>query len=79
MLLIALIYLEKIKSIIIYFYGDLKSHLRTKPLKSYYIKEKGGDPRNHSWKEVGEGKYTKANKLEFFKKTEIKQGAKNEV
>ena len=54
----------------IYFYGDLKSHIRTKPLKSYYIKEKGGDPRNHSWKEVGESEYEKAKKSEFFKKIE---------
>jgi len=48
-------------------------------LQRYYIKVKGGDPRNHSWKEVGEDEYTKANKLEFFKRTETKQGAKNEV
>ena len=57
-----------------------KVYLPTKTtFQSYYIKEKGGDPRNHSWKEVGEDEYTKANKLEFFKRTEIKQGAKNEV
>ena len=55
-----------------------KVYLPTKTtFQSYYIKEKGGDPRNHSWKEVGEDEYTKANKLEFFKRTEIKQGAKN--
>ena len=34
----------------------------------YYLKYKGGDPRNHSWREVTEYDFDKANKENFFKK-----------
>ena len=33
-----------------------------------YIKRRGGDPRNHSWLEVGEGEFRRARDEEFFKK-----------
>ena len=34
----------------------------------YYIKYKGGDPRNHSWIEVGIEQYNNASKLSYFRK-----------
>ena len=34
----------------------------------YYIKHKGGDPRNHSWIEVTDYDFDKANEENFFKK-----------
>ena len=34
----------------------------------YYLKHKGGDPRNHTWREVSEGDYDKASNNLFFKK-----------
>jgi len=34
----------------------------------YYIKWKGGDPRNHSWIEVGIEQYNNASKLSYFRK-----------
>ena len=34
----------------------------------FYIKSKGGDPRNHNWLEVGEFDYNNANKESYFKK-----------
>jgi hypothetical protein len=34
----------------------------------HYIKHKGGDPRNHSWVEVGEEQFRQAKNREFFKK-----------
>ena len=34
----------------------------------YYLKHKGGDPRNHTWREVTEYDFDKANKENFFKK-----------
>ena len=33
-----------------------------------YIKCRGGDPRNHSWVEVGEEQFRQAKDKEFFKK-----------
>jgi len=34
----------------------------------YYIKRKGGDPRNHSWMEVGEEKFRRVRDKKYFKK-----------
>ena len=34
----------------------------------YYIKWKGGDPRNHSWIEVGIEQYSDASELNYFRK-----------
>ena len=34
----------------------------------YYIKYKGGDPRNHSWIEVGIEQYSDASELSYFRK-----------
>ena len=34
----------------------------------FYIKNRGGDPRNHNWLEVGEHDYNNANKESYFKK-----------
>ena len=34
----------------------------------YYIKHKGGDPRNHNWVEVTEYTYNNVNKESHFKK-----------
>ncbi len=34
----------------------------------YFIKLKGGDPRNHSWREVGEEKFRRARDGKYFKK-----------
>ena len=34
----------------------------------FYIKNKGGDPRNHNWIEVSEYEYDKASKENYFKK-----------
>ena len=45
----------------------------------FYIKNKGGDPRNHSWIEVSEYEYDKASKEDYFKKeiNHAKQEIKN--
>ena len=45
----------------------------------YYLKHKGGDPRNHSWREVIEYDFNKANKEDYFKKEvdNAEQGSKN--
>ena len=44
----------------------------------FYIKNRGGDPRNHSWLEVNEYEYNKASKKNYFKKevTYAKQKSK---
>ena len=34
----------------------------------YYIKYKGGDPRNHGWIEVGIEQYNDASKFSYFRK-----------
>jgi hypothetical protein len=34
----------------------------------FYIKHKGGDPRNHNWLEVDKDDYIKASKKDYFKK-----------
>ena len=34
----------------------------------YYIKYKGGDPRNHSWIEVGPEQYYDVSELSYFRK-----------
>ena len=34
----------------------------------YYIKYKGGDPRNHSWIEVGPEQYNDVSELSYFRK-----------
>jgi len=34
----------------------------------YYIKYKGGDPRNHSWIEVGPEQYDDVSELSYFRK-----------
>ena len=34
----------------------------------YYIKYKGGDPRNHSWIEVGIEQYSDISELSYFRK-----------
>ena len=34
----------------------------------YYLKHKGGDPRNHNWREVGEEEYDNASDDQFIKK-----------
>ena len=39
-----------------------------KPSNRYYLKHKGGDPRNHSWREVGEEEYNNASGDQFIKK-----------
>ena len=46
----------------------------------FYIKNRGGDPRNHNWLEVGEYEYKKASKENYFKKEVeyAKQKSKNE-
>ena len=43
----------------------------------YYIKYRGGDPRNHSWREVTEYDFNKASKEDYFKKEvdNAKQGS----
>ena len=38
----------------------------------FFLKNKGGDPRNHSWREVSVDKYIIADRQSFFKKTGIK-------
>ena len=45
----------------------------------YYIKHKGGDPRNHSWIEVTDYDFDKANEENFFKKEvdNAEQGSKD--
>ncbi len=37
----------------------------------FYLKQKGGDPRNHEWHEVSETRYDMAIDEEYFKKTDI--------
>jgi len=46
----------------------------------YYLKHKGGDPRNHSWREVGKYDFDKASEENYFKKeiNNAKQSSKNE-
>ena len=46
---------------------------------NYYLKFKGGDPRNHSWREVTEYDFNKASKEDYFKKEvdNAEQGSKN--
>ena len=46
---------------------------------NYYLKFKGGDPRNHSWREVTEYDFNEANKEDYFKKEvdNAKQGSKD--
>ena len=34
----------------------------------YYIKYKGGDPRNHGWIEVGIEQYSDVSELSYFRK-----------
>jgi len=34
----------------------------------FFLKHKGGDPRNHHWVEVGESEFKKANERDCFKK-----------
>ena len=34
----------------------------------HYIKRKGGDPRNHSWMEVGGDEFRRAKDGDYFKK-----------
>jgi len=34
----------------------------------FYIKHRGGDPRNHNWLEVDEYEYKKASEENYFKK-----------
>ena len=36
--------------------------------KRFYLKQKGGDPRNYEWHEVSETMYDMATDDEFFKK-----------
>tara|TARA_R100000781_G_scaffold29742_1_gene21844 strand:- start:583 stop:768 length:186 start_codon:yes stop_codon:yes gene_type:complete len=45
----------------------------------YYLKRRGGDPRNHSWREVADYDFNKANKEDYFKKEvdNAEQGSKN--
>jgi len=45
----------------------------------YYLKRRGGDPRNHSWREVIEYDFNKANKEDYFKKEvdNAEQGSKD--
>tara|TARA_R110000765_G_scaffold144654_1_gene246709 strand:- start:28 stop:360 length:333 start_codon:yes stop_codon:yes gene_type:complete len=43
----------------------------------YYIKIKGGDPRNHEWREVGVRDYDEAADDKFFKKTEQQKEQSN--
>ena len=45
----------------------------------FYIKSKGGDPRNHNWLEVGQHDYNNTNKEYYFKKEvkHAKQKSKN--
>ena len=45
----------------------------------YYLKHKGGDPRNHSWREVIKYDFNKANKEDYFKKEvdNAEQGSKD--
>ena len=44
----------------------------------YYIKYRGGDPRNHTWREVTEYDFDKANKENFFKKEIIDAGQRSD-
>jgi hypothetical protein len=37
-------------------------------LLRFYLKQKGGDPRNHAWHEVSETMFDIGTKDEFFKK-----------
>jgi len=45
----------------------------------YYLKRRGGDPRNHSWREVTDYDFNKANKEDYFKKEvdNAEQGSKD--
>ena len=45
----------------------------------YYLKRRGGDPRNHSWIEVTDYDFDKANEENFFKKEvdNAEQGSEN--
>ena len=46
----------------------------------YYIKYRGGDPRNHSWREVTEYDFNEASKKDYFKKeiNDAKQRSKKQ-
>ena len=45
----------------------------------YYLKRRGGDPRNHSWREVADYDFNKASKEDYFKKEvdNAEQGSKD--
>jgi len=47
---------------------------------NYYLKYKGGDPRNHSWREVTEYDFNEASKKDYFKKeiNDAKQRSKKQ-
>ena len=48
---------------------DCDAHFRyDTPSNRYYLKHKGGDPRNHNWREVGEEEYNNASDDQFIKK-----------